>query len=68
MVEAARERLGRGTAVTVREADATPLPFTAETFDAVVSFPMLHHVIDWEQAVTEGGASSGPGEYSSDTT
>ena len=37
----------------VRRADATDLPFPDDTFDAVVSFIMLHHVIDWEAAVAE---------------
>src|SRR5688500_1393822 len=39
--------------VEVREADATELPFPDASFDAVVSFIMLHHVIEWEQALAE---------------
>ena len=42
-----------GARADVREADATALPFADATFDAVVSFIMLHHVIDWEKAVAE---------------
>ena len=53
MVEAARERLGEFPQATVRQADATRLPFTGETFNVVLSFLMLHHVIDWEQTITE---------------
>lgn len=55
MVEAARERLGEFPQVTVRQADATHLPFAGETFDVVASFLMLHHVIDWEQTIIEVG-------------
>src|SRR6266542_1102195 len=38
---------------SVRQADATQLPFPDDRFDAVLSFIMLHHVIDWEAAVGE---------------
>ncbi len=61
MVEAARERLGEFPHVAVRQADATRLPFAGETFDAVLSFLMLHHVIDWEQTITEVGRVLRPG-------
>ncbi|TFV66513.1 UNVERIFIED_ORG: class I SAM-dependent methyltransferase [Bacillus sp. AZ43] len=61
MVEAARERLGEFPQVTVRQADAAHLPFTGKTFDAVLSFLMLHHVIDWEQTITEVGRVLRPG-------
>lgn len=54
MRAAATERLaGYGDRVSVEEADATQLPFPDATFDAVISFIMLHHVIDWEQALGE---------------
>jgi ubiquinone/menaquinone biosynthesis C-methylase UbiE len=54
MVETARGRLQQlGERVTVRQADATQLPFADAAFDAVVSFIMLHHVIDWEAAIAE---------------
>ena len=42
-----------GERVEVREADATHLPFADASFDAVVTFIMLHHVIDWEQALAQ---------------
>lgn len=54
MREAARRLLEPfGDRATVEEADATRLPFPDASFDAVVSFIMLHHVIDWERAVAE---------------
>lgn len=53
MVETARARLGAIPQVTVRQADAVNLPFDGNAFDAVLSFLMLHHVIDWEQAIAE---------------
>ncbi len=54
MVSAAGRRLHVfGEQATVRQADATQLPFPDESFDAVVSFIMLHHVIKWEKAIAE---------------
>ena len=54
MRAAATERLARyGGRAQVQEADATALPFEDASFDAVISFIMLHHVIDWEQALAE---------------
>lgn len=54
MRAAATHRLARyGNRVEIREADATRLPFDDASFDAVISFIMLHHVIGWEQALGE---------------
>jgi len=54
MVSVARERLAPfGDRAEVRRADATDLPFANGTFDAALSFIMLHHVINWEQALGE---------------
>jgi ubiquinone/menaquinone biosynthesis C-methylase UbiE len=54
MCAAAARRLERfGERVRVQEADATQLPFGDATFDGVVSFIMLHHVIAWEDALAE---------------
>lgn len=54
MRRAATTRLARyGDRAEVREADATRLPFPDGAFDGVVSFIMLHHVIDWERALAE---------------
>ena len=62
MVESARSRLAPfGPRVTVEQADATSLPFESGEFDAVVSFLMLHHVIDWERALSEAARVLRPG-------
>ena len=62
MVDAARARLATfGERAAVRQADATALPFTDGTFDAVVTFIMLHHVIDWETALAEAARVLRPG-------
>jgi ubiquinone/menaquinone biosynthesis C-methylase UbiE len=62
MVESARARLAPfGARVTVEQADATSLPFPTGRFDAVVSFIMLHHVIDWERALGEAARVLRPG-------
>ena len=54
MVHAARTRLTEfGSRVDVRQADATALPFADGSFDAVLSFIMLHHVLQWEHAFAE---------------
>lgn len=54
MVDAASARLASfGTRATVRQADATALPFADSSFDAVLSWTMLHHTIDWEKALAE---------------
>jgi ubiquinone/menaquinone biosynthesis C-methylase UbiE len=62
MVAAAGDRLAPlGGRVTARQADATALPFEAATFDAVLSFIMLHHVIEWERAIEEAVRVLRPG-------
>jgi ubiquinone/menaquinone biosynthesis C-methylase UbiE len=54
MVDVARRRLAPfGARAEVRQADATALPFPDASFDAALSFIMLHHVVAWEQAVAE---------------
>jgi ubiquinone/menaquinone biosynthesis C-methylase UbiE len=54
MVEAASARLlPFGDRVTARLADATALPFPDGAFDAVLSWVMLHHTLEWENALTE---------------
>lgn len=65
MVEAARHRLARvdDRRVTVRHANATALPFADETFDAVFSWIMLHHTLEWEQALTEAVRVVRPGGH-----
>lgn len=61
MVRTARQRLGQLPHVVVRQADATRLPYGDESFDVVTSFLMLHHVIDWESAVSEASRVLRPG-------
>jgi ubiquinone/menaquinone biosynthesis C-methylase UbiE len=62
MVDVARDRLHTfGDRVDVRQADSRQLPFPDESFDVVVSFIMLHHVIDWEEALAEAVRVLRPG-------
>lgn len=59
MIATARRRLG--TSASVRRADARNLPFPDGAFDVASSHLMLHHVIDWEQVVSELARSLRPG-------
>lgn len=61
MVDAAHQRLARFPQAQTCQADATQLPFDDGSFDAAVSFLMLHHVVDWEQAVAEVARVLRPG-------
>ena len=61
MVAAAERRFANEPRVTVRHADATALPFTEGSFDVVVSHLMLHHVIQWRQALEEVSRVLRPG-------
>ncbi|MGV0495105.1 class I SAM-dependent methyltransferase, partial [Mycobacterium kansasii] len=53
MVRTAARRLQAYPEVTVRGADATDLPFSADSFDSVLSCLMLHHIVEWERAIAE---------------
>lgn len=54
MVDEAATRLaGFGDRAHVQAADVTALPFGDNSFDNVVSFLMLHHVIEWRAALAE---------------
>ncbi|HEY0227118.1 MAG TPA: class I SAM-dependent methyltransferase [Mycobacterium sp.] len=53
MVSVAKKRLRRFPNASVFRADATELPFSDSSFDCVVSCLMLHHVVRWEQAISE---------------
>lgn len=62
MVVAAAERLVPfGDRATARQADATALPFADGEFDAVLSWVMLHHTIEWEKALAEAVRVLRPG-------
>lgn len=61
MVGTARQRLAHLPHVTVHRADATRLSYGNDTFDGVTSFLMLHHVIEWESAVSEAYRVLRPG-------
>ncbi|NMR31952.1 class I SAM-dependent methyltransferase [Crystallibacter degradans] len=45
----------------VQQADATALPFQSGSFDFVLSFLMLHHVLNWQAAVAEAARVLRPG-------
>ena len=53
MVADASTRLAKHANVVAEQADVTALPYTAGSFDVVTSYLMLHHVIDWLDALTE---------------
>lgn len=62
MLDAAHRRLGPfDDRVTIEQADATDLRYADNSFDAVVSFIMLHHVIKWERALAEAVRVLRPG-------
>jgi ubiquinone/menaquinone biosynthesis C-methylase UbiE len=64
MVDAAAERLAPfEDRVVVRQADATELPFEDGSFDAVLSWIMLHHTIEWEKAISEMVRVTRPGGH-----
>lgn len=61
MVDAARSRLSPYRNVTSKVADVTSMPFADASFDAVTSYLMLHHVIDWNEALVETARVLRPG-------
>lgn len=61
MVAAARHRLP--STVAVEQADATQLRYPDGSFDMVLSFIMLHHVLAWEEAVREAVRVVRPGGW-----
>ena len=64
MVDAASTRLAEfGDRVTVRQADATALPFPDGSFDAVLSWVMLHHTVEWDTALAEAVRVLRPGGH-----
>lgn len=64
MVATATRRLAPfGDRATAQRVDAAALPFADGRFDAVLSFAMLHHVVDWEKAVAEAVRVLRPGGH-----
>ena len=61
MVRAARQRFRGHPKVTVAQADVTDLPFDDGRFDVVTSYLILHHVIEWRQALAEAARVLKPG-------
>lgn len=61
MVDAARRRLHDRPNVRVERADVTALPYAARSFDIVTTYLMLHHVIDWTDALQEAARVLRPG-------
>ena len=61
MVRSARARLARYPNVDVAQADTTSLPFEPGRFDTVTTYLMLHHVIDWVDALAEVARVLRPG-------
>lgn len=61
MVASARRRLSGRDNVIVEKADVTALPFGDASFDTVMSYLMLHHVITWREALAEVARVVRPG-------
>ena len=61
MVGSASQRLRRMSNVRVERADVTGLPYESASFDIVTSYLMLHHVVDWEEALAEAARVLRPG-------
>lgn len=61
MVREARARLSSAPDVVVEVADSTGLPFSDASFDVVLSFLMLHHVVHWQAALAEAARVLKPG-------
>ena len=63
MVTQARKRLGGYPAgcLDLHVADATAIPELDASFDAVFDFGIVHHVPDWETALTEVARVLKPG-------
>ena len=62
MVRDARTRLAPfEDRAAVREVSATALPFEDQSFDVVLSFIMLHHVVHWDDALRESMRVLRPG-------
>ncbi|MFQ6083608.1 MAG: class I SAM-dependent methyltransferase [Candidatus Aminicenantia bacterium] len=47
----------------MKVADATDLPFSENSFDAVFAFGILHHIENWQKAISEIYRVLKPGGY-----
>jgi len=64
MVDTAAARLqAAGDRATVEHADATALPFPDASFDAALSWVMLHHTVEWKTALAEAVRVVRPGGH-----
>lgn len=61
MVAGARSRLAKHASAVAERADVTALPYAAGSYDIVTSYLMLHHVIDWLDALGEAARVLRPG-------
>jgi SAM-dependent methyltransferase len=62
MIRRARRRLdGRRNGVEVQVGDVCSLPFDDGSFDVVVDFAVVHHVPDWQAALSEIARLLAPG-------
>jgi ubiquinone/menaquinone biosynthesis C-methylase UbiE len=63
MVERARKRLSRygSGQLSIEVGDATAINAKTASFDAVVNFAMIHHVPNWQSAVSEVSRVLRPG-------
>ena len=52
---------GRGREISFFVGDAQDLPFPDATFDAVVNFGIIHHVLDWRRCIREVSRVTKPG-------
>ena len=61
MTQAAATRLLGFANASAKTADATAMPFPDNSFGSVVSCLMLHHIVDWERALSEVARVLRPG-------
>jgi SAM-dependent methyltransferase len=61
MIRRAKHRMASEGRVEVHVGDVCALPFEDGTFDAVVDFAAVHHVPDWQGALSEISRLLGPG-------
>ncbi|GAA4289097.1 class I SAM-dependent methyltransferase [Georgenia daeguensis] len=61
MVATARDRFTRNPRPKVEQTDSTALHYADSSFDFVLSFLMLHHVVNWQPAVAEAARVLKPG-------